>query len=108
MPGDKRPKTMSWIQETPGGVILKVLVQPKGSRNEIIGLQDDKLKVKLTAPPVEGAANKLCVDFLAKSLKVRKSDVEILSGYKGKSKRLIVRSALRKDIEALLAKKIKV
>ncbi len=97
---------MSWIQETPGGVILKVLVQPKGSRNEIIGLQDDKLKVKLTAPPVEGAANKMCVDFLARCLKVRKSDIEILSGYKGRSKNLIVRSAHRKDIETLLAKKL--
>jgi len=97
---------MSWIQETPGGVILKVLVLPKGSRNEIIGLQDDKLKVKLTAPPVEGAANKMCVDFLARCLKVRKSDIEILSGYKGRSKSLIVRSAYRKDIETLLTKKL--
>jgi uncharacterized protein (TIGR00251 family) len=91
-----------WIQETSEGVILKVTVQPRGSRNEIAGLQGDALKIKLTAPPVEGAANKLCVEFLAKALKVRKSDVEIIHGQKSRSKKVLVRSITRKRIESLL------
>ncbi len=91
-----------WIQETSEGVILKVTVQPRGSRNEIAGLQGDALKIKLTAPPVEGAANKLCVEFLAKALKVRKSDVEIIHGQKSRSKKVLVRSTTRKRIESLL------
>ena len=91
-----------WIQETREGVILKVTVQPRGSRNEIAGLQGDALKIKLTAPPVEGAANKLCVEFLAKALKVRKSDVEIIHGQKSRSKKVLVRSTTRKRIESLL------
>jgi len=91
-----------WIQETPEGVIFKVIVQPRGSKNEIIGLQSDALKIRLTAPPVEGAANKMCIEFLAKSLKVRKSDVEIVRGQRSRTKKMLVRSARRKKIESLL------
>jgi len=91
-----------WIQETPEGVIFKVIVQPRGSKNEIIGLQSDALKIRLTAPPVEGAANKMCIEFLAKSLKVRKSDVEIVRGQRSRTKKMLVRSATRKKIESLL------
>jgi len=91
-----------WIQETLEGVIFKVIVQPRGSKNEIIGLQGDALKLRLTAPPVEGAANKMCIDFLAKSLKVRKSDVEIVHGQRSRTKKMLVRSARRKKIASLL------
>jgi hypothetical protein len=91
-----------WIQETPDGVIFKVIVQPRGSKNEIAGLQGDALKIRLTAPPVEGAANKMCIEFLAKSLKVRKSDVEIVRGQGSRTKKMLVRSATRKKIESLL------
>lgn len=93
---------MLWIQETPDGVIFKITVQPRGSRNEIAGLQGDAMKIRLTAPPVEGAANKMCVEFLAKSLKVRKSVVEIIRGRTSRSKKVLVRSATRKEIESLL------
>jgi hypothetical protein len=91
-----------WIQETPDGVIFKVIVQPRGSKNEIAGLQGDALKIRLTAPPVEGAANKMCIEFLAKSLKVRKSDVEIVRGQGSRTKKMLVRSVTRKKIESLL------
>ena len=91
-----------WIQETPEGVILKAAIQPRGARNEIAGLKGDALKIRLTAAPVEGAANKMCVEFLAKTLKVRKSDVEIIRGQTSRSKKVLVRSATRKKIESLL------
>jgi uncharacterized protein (TIGR00251 family) len=91
-----------WVQETPEGVTFKVTVQPRASRNEIVGLQGDALKVKLTAPPVEGAANRLCVAFLAKSLGVRKSDVEIIQGKRSRAKKVLVRSAGRDSVESLL------
>lgn len=91
-----------WIQETPEGVIFKVIVQPRGSKNEIVGLQGDALKIRLTAPPVKGAANKMCIEFLAKSLKVRKSDVKIVRGQGSRAKKVLVRSATRKKIEPLL------
>jgi uncharacterized protein (TIGR00251 family) len=91
-----------WVQETPEGVIFKITVQPRASRNEIVGLQGDALKVKLTAHPVEGAANRLCVAFLAKSLGVRKSDVEIIQGKRSRAKNVLVRSAGRDSVESLL------
>lgn len=90
------------IQETPEGVIFKATVQPRGSRNEIVGLTGDALKIRLTAPPVGGAANKMCIEFLAKSLKVRKSDVEIIRGQRSRTKQVLVRSASRKKVESLL------
>lgn len=91
-----------WIQETPDGVIFKAAIQPGGSRNEIVGLKGDALKIKITAPPVEGAANKMCVEFLAKTLKVRKSDVQIIRGQANRTKKLLVRSATREMIESLV------
>ena len=93
---------MPWIRETPEGVVFKAAIQPKGARNEIIGLRGDALKIKLTAPPVEGAANRMCVEFLARSLNVRKSDVEIVRGKGSRTKQILVRSMTRKKVESLL------
>lgn len=90
------------MQETSDGVTFKVSVLPRGSKNEIVGLQGDALKIRLTAPPVEGAANKMCVEFLANSLKVRKSDVEIIRGQNSRAKTVLVRSATRKMVESVL------
>jgi hypothetical protein len=92
---------MLWIQETPEGVVFKAVIQPRGSRNEIVGLKGDALKIKLTAPPVQGAANKMCIDFLAKSLKVRKSDVEIVRGQGSRTKQILVRGTTPGKITAL-------
>lgn len=94
---------MPWIQETPEGTVIQVRVHPRSARNQIVGLQGDMLKLKLTAPPVDGAANKMCVDFLAKRLHLRKSDIEMISGHKGRSKKLLLRSAGKQAVEALLA-----
>jgi hypothetical protein len=93
---------MLWIQEAAHGVVFKAIVQPRSSRNKIAGLQGEALKIKLKAPPVEGAANKMCVDFLAKCLKVPKSDVQIIRGHTTRTKKVLVRSATREKIESLL------
>lgn len=96
---------MSWIQQTLDGTEFKVLVQPRGSRNEIVGLHGDALKIKLTAPPVEGAANRMCTQFLAKTLKVPKSDVVIVRGHGSRSKKILVRSISRKRVESVLMRR---
>lgn len=80
-----------FIQESPGGLLFKVYIQPRSARNMITGLHGDALKIKLTAPPVAGAANKMCVEYLAKCLKVPKSTLEILSGQTGRTKRVLFR-----------------
>jgi len=79
------------IQDHPSGLSFRIRVQPKSSRNEIVGVQGDALKLKVTAPPVEGAANKACIEMLAKALGVRKSCLEITSGQASRSKTMFVR-----------------
>jgi len=58
----------------------------------IVGLHDDALKIKLTAPPVDNAANKMCIKFLAKSLGVSNSRIEIISGHTSRTKQVLLRS----------------
>ena len=70
------------------GIVLSLHIQPRASRNEISGIQGGALKIRLTSPPVEGAANKLCREFLAGLFKVSKSSVEILSGENSRHKRV--------------------
>jgi hypothetical protein len=67
-------------------LVLKVRVIPRASSNEIVGFDGETLKVRLTAPPVEGKANRALVKLLAKTLGVRKSGVEIVSGHSGRLK----------------------
>lgn len=75
-----------WFQEKPDGLYLRIRVQPKASRDGVAGLQEDALKIRLTAPPVEGAANKACLKFLGKLLGVAPSLLDITTGQTGRSK----------------------
>ncbi len=89
------------------GVVLSVYVQPRASRNQLVGVQGEELKVRLTSPPVEGAANALCCEYLAKLLRVPKGAVALIGGEKSRHKRLLVYGAgveeLRRAIEEALA-----
>lgn len=69
-------------------LILSVYVQPRASKNEICGIQGEELKIRLTSPPVDGAANKLCREFVAGLFAVSKSSIEIISGETSRHKRL--------------------
>jgi len=69
-------------------LILRIHVQPRSSRNQICGIQGEELKIRLTSPPVDGAANKLCREFVADIFEVPKSSVEIISGETSRHKRL--------------------
>ncbi len=69
-------------------VIIAVQVTPRAKKNEIAGWQGDVLRVRLTAPPVDGAANAALVAFLAGALGVRKSQVELVGGLTSRQKRV--------------------
>jgi len=84
------------IKETSNGVGFQVRVLPRSSKNMVMGETDGALKVKLTAPPVEGAANKALVEFLSDILDVPKSSITILSGQSGRLKTVGV-SGISKD-----------
>ena len=70
--------------------ILDVWVQPRASRNEILGYRDEWLRVRVTAAPTEGKANRLCREVLAEALEIPPSRVEILSGQRARRKRVRV------------------
>lgn len=65
---------------------IKLHVVPRSSRNEVVLRDDGSFALKLTAPPVEGAANKAAIDYLAQCLGVRKSQVSLVSGEKSRDK----------------------
>lgn len=98
---------MDFIQEKNNGIILKVFVQPRSSKNMIAGILDNALKIKLTAPPVDGAANKMCIQHLAKWLKVPKSSIEIISGRSSRTKRFLVQFQNEKNTVSAEKKRIK-
>ncbi len=77
-----------WYEKREGFVILHIKAQPNASKNKIVGLLGDALKVAIQAPAVEGAANKELVKFLSKSFKVPKSEIVFVSGESSKLKRL--------------------
>jgi uncharacterized protein (TIGR00251 family) len=79
------------LREDTGQVVLRVRVQPRSSRNALGGERDGALVVRLTAPPVDGAANKALLRFLARSLRVAPSALRIATGAKGRDKRVSVR-----------------
>ncbi len=81
-----------------GGVTLNVRVVPRSSRNQISGVEGGALKIKLTAPPVEGAANAALIQFIAEWLSVRKSAVSIISGDKARQKIVRVEGVSREQV----------
>src|SRR5712692_3266385 len=67
-------------------VTLSLRVQPRASRNAVVGWTGDTLKIRLTAPPVEGAANAACLAFLAKLLDLSQSHLAIIQGARSRTK----------------------
>jgi len=74
------------LRDTDAGLTLRVRVQPRASRDALSGERDGALVVRLTAPPVEGAANEALARFLGKALGVAPSAVRVVSGATGRNK----------------------
>ncbi len=87
-----------WITEDKDGVSLRVLVVPKSSRSEIVGEQEDRLKIKIKAPPVDGAANTALITFLAKRLRLPKSSIRITAGKSGRRKTIRLQGAASEEV----------
>lgn len=85
------------LKETAEGVELRLNLQPRASKTEICGVQGAELKVRVTSPPVDDAANRLCIEFFAKMFKLPKSAVSIISGQKSRHKRLHISGTTLED-----------
>lgn len=90
------------LRENEEGIFIKIKVQPKASKNEIKGLQGNALKVRLTAPPVDGAANQACIDFFAKICNVPKLRVEIVNGFTGRNKTVFIKGMQREEFCSII------
>ena len=82
--------------------VIRVRVLPRASRNQVLGIDGNVFKVKLTAPPVEGKANKALQQFLAKKLGVPKTGVEIVSGERSRVKSIRIHGLSPEDVEEML------
>ena len=87
--------------ESEDHLIFPVRVVPRASKSEIVGVVDGSLKVRISAPPVDGAANEEVVKVLAKAFSVAKSNVSIVSGEKSKTKRIRVIGATPEQLRQL-------
>lgn len=96
---------MSAIVRQADGLVLRLYIQPKASRDQIIGLHGDELKVAITAPPVDGQANAHLIKFLAKRFRVAKGMVTIEKGEQGRHKQIRIENpqTLPAEIAALLS-----
>ena len=98
-----------YIKETPQGAVLMVLAAPRSSKTEIVEIQQDRVKIKVKAPPVDGEANSALVEYLSKIFKIPKKSVILEKGQTGKQKSFLL-SGLTKEqvcqtVEAILAEK---
>ncbi len=94
------------IHETAEGITFQLQVLPRSSRCALAGTQGDCLKIKITAPPLEGRANEECVRFLAATLGVKKAQVNIVRGHKSRKKTVALKGMAKKDAEAVLAARL--
>jgi uncharacterized protein (TIGR00251 family) len=84
-----------------GHIVFNVKVVPRASRSELAGEQDGVLRVRIAAPPVDGAANEELIRLLAKTLEVKPGSVTIVSGQGSRMKKLAVKGITAKDLQAL-------
>lgn len=80
------------LREIKDGIILTVKILPNASKNDIIKTDENSIKVKITAQPIDGKANKALIEFLSKQFKVPKSYFEILKGETSKEKSILVKN----------------
>jgi uncharacterized protein (TIGR00251 family) len=93
---------LSCLSEKKQGICLKVKAVPKSSRTEIVDLKEDRCRIKVKAPPVDGEANSALIAFLAKTFAISKKAVILKSGLKGKNKEFILSGITLKQASEVL------
>ena len=93
------------VQDTKDGAILTVHIQPKASTTECVGIHGDAIKIRVAAPPVDGAANDELIRFLARRLSISPTSVQIHSGAGGRHKRVRLRGVMAERVIARLMQK---
>ena len=96
--------TAAWYEWRNETLFLRVKIQPRSSLDQVAGVQNRRLKIRITAPPVDGAANRHLIVFLAREFRVSTAKVELLSGLSSREKRLAVHGPRKRPawLEALI------
>jgi uncharacterized protein len=87
------------LKESKHGLTFDIQVIPHASNAQVVGVQDGILKIRVTALPVEGAANEACIKLLAKTFALKKSQMEIFTGAKSRKKTVLVKDISRTELE---------
>jgi uncharacterized protein (TIGR00251 family) len=91
------------VRETDAGVVFRIRVVPRASRSGIAGVRDGALKLRITAPPLEGKANEACIRLLAERLAVKKTQVTIIAGHTSRTKTVAVAGIRTEAVAAICA-----
>lgn len=94
----------SVVQDSKDGVVLTVHVQPRASHTACAGIHGAALKIRVAAPPAEGAANEALIRFLAQKLSIPATFVRIQSGTGGRHKRVVIRGVTAEGVSACLVR----
>jgi uncharacterized protein len=95
------------LQPHPEGTILPVRAQPGARRNELRGEQNGALKVCVTQSPEKGKANKAVIELIAKSLKLKKSQIQLLSGETSHQKIFLIRDITPEEFAKIISEEVK-
>ena len=93
------------IKPCDNGIRFSAIIQPRSSKNEVTGVYNDALKIRLTSPPVDGEANKACMSFFAKWLDISPSKISIVQGLSSKNKIIEVDGLTEKQFHEILKTK---
>ncbi len=95
---------MPFLTDTPDGAVLSLRIVPRAAKNAIQGAHGDALKIRLCAPPVDGAANAALIEFLSDTLSLPRARIQLLGGKTSRTKRVLLAglsaSAIRTKIQA--------
>jgi len=92
------------VRESKGKVLLSIRVQPRSRQNAIVGIRENSLLIKVSAPPLSGAANDAVIELLAKALGLPKSTFSVQHGAKSREKSVKVEHISADDVFELLQK----
>jgi len=97
---------LEWLNEKANGLNVRLRIIPRASKNEIQGVHDGALKVRLTSPPIDGKANQALIKFMSKTLSISKTQIELIQGQAGRLKIVRItgiskRVLIRKTDEAI-------
>lgn len=102
------PRKLRRLSNSRRGAALAIRVTPRASRDEVVEvLPDQTVKIRLTAPPVEGKANEALIEFLAKVLGVSRSRIEIIAGQTGRDKLVSILDMESSEAQARILKQLR-